>query len=410
MRLLDTSAVQLHEFFDSEIPKYAILSHRWEDGEISFKDVTEVDNLQAPGWVKVRKSCEIAKSLGYPWIWIDTCCIDKSSSTELNEAIKSMFKWYREAEVCLVYICDVRKDLNVSRHFKTEKSHEDSVWFGRGWTLQELLAPREMTFYDMDWSSLGTRSGLVDELHRVTGIDAEYLGGGTSFRSACIATKMSWMANRTTKRKEDMAYAMLGIFNVNMTPDYGEGEHAFVRLQQNLLEMSKDESLFAWRMTNDDVGGTSSNEWGLLAPHPKCFKESQRLTTVGETIPRPLGGGFSKAQEGIKITVASVTLKNRYKFLALIPPLNFILLCVELDLMNTPMTVLPLNCWQRDELGKMKRVQLYLRQCPREKRFFKRCRCTEYQLKDSDRMIFTRYNRYRNDGSESYIVLQPQQA
>ena len=107
MRLLNTSTIQLHEFFGSKIPFYAILSHRWEESEISFKDVTKSRNLDAPGWAKVRASCALAKSRGKQWIWIDTCCIDRRSSAELSEAINSMFAWYKNSIECYAYLVDV---------------------------------------------------------------------------------------------------------------------------------------------------------------------------------------------------------------------------------------------------------------------------------------------------------------
>ena len=159
MRLLHTTNIRQQEFSDGEVPKYAILSHRWvEDEEITNQAFNEGRLLDRPGWAKIQRSCKIAKSLKHDWIWIDTCCIDRSSSTELSEAINSMFYWYRNAEVCLTYLCDVRKDSNSSRTFKIKGSSKDSEWFRRGWTLQEFLAPQQLSFYDMEWNYLGTRS------------------------------------------------------------------------------------------------------------------------------------------------------------------------------------------------------------------------------------------------------------
>lgn len=415
MRLLDTNTLCLHEFVGSKIPNYAILSHKWEEGEVSFKDVTKLRNPQAPGWNKLRKSCEIAKHCGYDWIWIDTCCIDKSSSTELGESINSMFQWYGDAQICLTYLYDVRKDRDVSRRFKIAGSSKDSVWFSRGWTLQELLAPREIRFYDMDWSYLTTRSGSLNEIQAITGIDTEYLCGGNAFRRACIATKMSWMANRTTERKEDLAYAMLGIFNLNLAPIYGEGDWSFMRLQQTLLTNSTDESIFAWRMPNDNVRGMSEfwaldgwnrDEWGLLAPHPKCFKDSQGFNTNGKTLPRSFES-FSMRQEGVQLPLIDPERIYRYAARGLF--VGLILPCVPQEAVKRWKRVgdyyLPLNCWRRDEAGTMVRVQLHIRPCPGSSTTFKRCRCTTFKL---DKVPW--FHRYEKQFRKTSIVLQPQRA
>lgn len=415
---------------------YAILSHRWVGQEITFNQikahVAELKSRKPQATLqleKIRRSCETAQSLGFDWIWIDTCCINKTSATELTESLNSMFSWYREAKLCITYLNDVKRpessaksdysDQGIPTHFKKENSREPSVWFSRGWTLQELLAPREMRFYDMNWSDLGTKAELVNELKEVTGIEARYLRGGNTFRSACIATKISWMAERTTERVEDMAYSMLGIFGIYMAPQYGERELAFVRLQQELLSKSTDESLFAWRMPRDGAGGTTGSwaldawapdEWGLLAPHPKWFKGSQHLTINGEAreiIPRPLGG-FSTTQQGIQIPVAPVVIKKRYSYpVMMIPGVNFFVglaLLMAQKYQASHRDTFPLNCWQPDKFGSMVRVQLYLRPCSKKSVVMKRLRCTEFA--PDEKMTFSKYN---TDLAKKCMVLQPEQ-
>jgi hypothetical protein len=366
--------------------------------------------------------------LNHDWIWIDTCCIDKSSSTELSEAISSMFYWYRNAEICLAYLCDVRKDPDPSRIFKIQGSTEDSEWFRRGWTLQELLAPRELSFYDMKWNHLGTRSQLVNELQTVTGIDVKYLWGGTTFRSACIATRMSWMANRTTKRKEDLAYSMLGIFHVTMPIIYGEGEreHAFERLQKILLEKSDDESLFAWRMPHDFIGAKSQSwaldgwrcdEWGLLAPHPCCFAESQHFTLVGEAtgrVGRPVS--LAAPQEAIHLPPAPLVVKKSViipLLIVIVGPIIAAVIMRRIVKREGLNNIYPLNCWQRGEDGKLHRVQLYLRP---DREGYRRCRSTELRLDEIPRSVrnVMRYPKL-TDGCQFWLthplsptVLQPQ--
>lgn len=437
MRLLHTTNIRQQEFSDGEIPKYAILSHRWvENEEISFQDFNESRLLDRSGWAKIQQGCKIAKSLNHDWIWVDTCCIDKSSSTELSEAINSMFYWYRNAEICLTYLCDVRKDSDPSRIFKIKGSSEDSEWFRRGWTLQELLAPQQLSFYDTEWNYLGTRSQLVNELQTVTGIDIKYLRGGTTFRSACIATRMSWMANRTTKRKEDLAYSMLGIFHLTMPISYsvGEREHAFERLQKILLEKSYDESLFAWRMPHDFIGAKSQSweldgwrpdEWGLLAPHPCCFAESQHFTLVGEAIGRfgPLDS-LAVTKESVNLPPTPLIFKKRVAIPLWTFPGVILGLAIAAVIMRQMVKdeglrhIYPLNCWQRGEDGKLHRVQLYLRP---GRGGHRRCRSTELRLDEVPRSVrnMMRYPKpmeavslYRVLGVKllSPRVLQPQPA
>ena len=161
MRLLHTSTVVLHEFFGS-VPKYAILSHTWQEGEVSLQGLqkggAELEALQ--GYHKIRACCALAAREGWQYVWIDTCCIDKTSSAELSEAINSMFRWYQDAEVCYAYLADVRIDSQVMLGPSMETQFCNSRWFTRGWTLQEFLSPKNLTFYDTDWREYGTKSSL----------------------------------------------------------------------------------------------------------------------------------------------------------------------------------------------------------------------------------------------------------
>ncbi|KAK0609562.1 heterokaryon incompatibility protein-domain-containing protein [Bombardia bombarda] len=257
MWLINTDTRLLEEFYDDEIPKYAILSHTWQEkGEVSFQQWQSGDYQELPGFTKIDRCCQIAKDMGYDYVWVDTCCIDKSSSAELQEAINSMFKWYEASEVCLVYFADV---IAGEDHKLPESKFRKSRWFTRGWTLQELLAPMKLLLFDKDWIPFGQVgiSWKVPEfrvpyferiISSITGIPdttfgESHLDGGNS----SIAQKMSWAANRTTKRSEDMAYCLLGIFDINMPLLYGEGgKRAFARLQEEIIKMSDDESIFAW--------------------------------------------------------------------------------------------------------------------------------------------------------------------
>ncbi len=265
MRLLNTSTLELHEFVGGDIPKYAILSHTWEDGEVLFHNMANQGALHLPGFAKISKFCERARSERLEFAWIDTCCIDKSSSAELSEAINAMHEWYRRASVCYVYLSDVSVlAQNDDEKADKEKKFQDSRWFTRGWTLQELLAPQYVKFFDKDWISFGSRTSLAPALVSITGIDATSLERP---RWASIATRMSWASSRKTTRVEDLAYCLLGLFEVNMPLLYGEGEKAFQRLQHEILKVSDDESIFAWR--NESLVHS-----GMLALSPADFSDS----------------------------------------------------------------------------------------------------------------------------------------
>ena len=259
MRLLHTKALRFEEFFDTQIPGYAVLSHRWEEQEVTFQDFEVAKKESWPGFVKISKCCSLAGSRGFSWVWIDTCCIDKKSSAELSEAINSMFRLYREAGECYAYLSDVQ----CSRGLDTKRDFAQSAWFTRGWTLQELLAPSNVIFLDRRWNFIGERKELVEEISAITGIGTRYF---KDMHQASVATKMSWISRRQTSRVEDMAYCLLGIFDVHMPLLYGEGRKAFLRLEIEIVKKSDDESIFAW---------TSAEwHWGLLALWPDSFADS----------------------------------------------------------------------------------------------------------------------------------------
>ncbi|CAD6587846.1 MAG: hypothetical protein ASARMPREDX12_003026 [Alectoria sarmentosa] len=265
MRLMNTSTLKLQEFIGSDIPNYAILSHTWEEGEFLFQNMADPEALHLPGFAKISKFCERARSENLEFAWIDTCCIDKSSSAELSEAINSMYEWYRRASLCYVYLSDVSVlAQNDDEKAHMEKRFQDCRWFTRGWTLQELLAPKFVKFFDKNWVNFGSRRSLVPDLVSITGIDATHMERP---HWASIATRMSWASSRKTTRVEDIAYSLLGLFEVNMPLLYGEGEKAFERLQHEILKASDDESIFAWR-------NKSLVYSGMLALSPADFSGS----------------------------------------------------------------------------------------------------------------------------------------
>ncbi|TBU37126.1 hypothetical protein BD309DRAFT_1084867 [Dichomitus squalens] len=181
---------------------------------------------------KIRDACRIAREAGYDYLWIDSCCINKSSSSELTESINSMYQWYGHARDCYAYLADVPPGKDP--RLPWSKFHS-SRWFTRGWTLQELIAPSKVKFLSNDWSLIGTKLTLVDVIEETTTIPREALLRLESLDVFSVAERLSWAARRETTRVEDRAYSLFGIFDINMPTLYGEGERAFRRLQEEIL-------------------------------------------------------------------------------------------------------------------------------------------------------------------------------
>ncbi|RDW63752.1 hypothetical protein BP6252_11297 [Coleophoma cylindrospora] len=277
MRLLNTHNLKIDMFFGN-IPGYAVLSHTWGNYEVTFREMESLGGKEAvlsamslpenshKDYDKIIDSAEFARTRGFDYIWIDTCCIDKSSSAELSEAVNSMFSWYKDAEICYAYLADVFRD--DSSTF-SENGLSKSRWFTRGWTLQELIAPKEVIFLSKSWQVLGTRRSLKDVIWDVTKVEESVLEGA-SLDTIATGVKMSWASGRNTTRPEDSAFCLLGIFNVNMPLLYGEGKQkVFLRLQREILKDSDDESIFAWCTSQEE--SQEKPYWGILAPTPDYF-------------------------------------------------------------------------------------------------------------------------------------------
>jgi hypothetical protein len=292
MILIDTATFSLREFPTSD-QRYAILSHTWGlsiDEEVTYEEMVSSERsaatLAKPGYSKVIKTCEIARSnYNLPYAWIDTCCINKASSAELSEAINSMFKWYRDAWVCLVYLSDV---------IDTQLSFHQSRWFTRGWTLQELIAPMEVIFFDSEWAFRGTKESMATHIATITGIPSQILDHSADLNDVPVAQRFSWAALRETTRDEDRAYSLMGLFDINMAMLYGEGRKAFIRLQEQILSQTADMSLFLW----NDLQ-TREEYTGLLAPSPDCFREMRTVNAKPTFTQRD----FHLTNRGIRLKV-----------------------------------------------------------------------------------------------------------
>lgn len=269
MRLLKRSPngdFHLTTFRDDEPPPYAILSHTWTEGqEVTYHELVAGTGKDKSGYAKIRFCAERAAADGLEFFWVDTCCIDKTTSDELSTAINSMFRWYQRAAKCYVYLSDVdvpndNGDAeNTSTAWKAPLCR--SRWFTRGWTLQELLAPFSVEFFSQQGKLLGTRTSLVVEIHNATGIPIEALGG-RSLSDFSVEDRFAWAAARTTTLKEDKVYCLLGMFGVFLPLIYGEGEaYASVRLKE---EIQKRQEATAPAIPSNRAGRKSAQSHASL--------------------------------------------------------------------------------------------------------------------------------------------------
>ena len=272
IRLLNAETRQLPDDDEMKAQQgqtYVIISHVWLDREIVFEDmprfgemITSSKRLSA---AKISGACKIVLrhyNSDVKHLWLDTVCIDKKNLTELSMAINSMYKWYRQAKVCFVYLQDFpSKDVDV---------FTKSRWFTRGWTLQELVAPEQVIFFDRDWKVIGDKKSLQKDLSARTRITGMFLLQTSNISKASIAQRMSWFSGRRTTVEEDAAYCLLGIYGVNMPLLYGEGrERAFRRLQEEIMRYSDDHSIFAWTSIVPLKEGS-----GFLAESPDYFEST----------------------------------------------------------------------------------------------------------------------------------------
>nr|CAL30216.1 HET-D [Podospora anserina] len=240
MRLLernDTGDFSLTDDIpDDQVPPYAILSHTWGDEEIIFKDIKDGICKKKRGYSKIQFCGDQAGRDGLKFFWVDTCCIDKSDSTEVQRALNSMFQWYRNAAKCYVYLTDVSTcQQDTDGNFGWwELTFRKSRWFTRGWTLQELIAPVIVEFFSKEGERLGDKKSLEQQIHDITEIPLEALPGNT-LSDFSIEERLSWVGKRNTTQKEDKAYSLFGIFDITMPLLYGEGEdRAFGRLREEI--------------------------------------------------------------------------------------------------------------------------------------------------------------------------------
>lgn len=268
MRLLNAKTKELELRHDN--PPYAIVSHRWgtELEEVLFTDIHDLSRARekVKGYEKILNSCSKASEDGLSYVWLDTCCIDKRNEKELTAAINSMYEWYHQSAICYAYLHDVNDASEIPQ----------SAWFQRGWTLQEFIAPKVLNFFASDWTFLGSREdvihlGLIPQCIR---IQRKIFGSLAISDDVSIAQRMSWAAGRETTEEEDMAYSLLGLFDVHLPAIYGIKQKAFRELQLKIMSRFIDKSLFAWKLTSNAASGCCSPpSTGLLAASPSQYRD-----------------------------------------------------------------------------------------------------------------------------------------
>jgi hypothetical protein len=230
--------------FDEEPPEYAILSHTWgaKDQEVTFQDVKAGVGQDKIGYTKIQFIQQQATAHGLRYFWIDTCCIDRTDSVELSEAIISMFRWYKKARRCYVFLSDVSTGDEGSQLSPAvwEEAFSHSRWFTRGWTLQELIAPTSVEFFSMEGTRFGDKKTLENLIQDITTVSVDALRG--CLDKCSISDRLIWSAGRETTRIEDKAYCLQGIFGVNIAPMYGEKDMAYIRLWEEIMKTSRSMS------------------------------------------------------------------------------------------------------------------------------------------------------------------------
>lgn len=343
MRLLHTNTRHFHEYNEHQNPtqRYAILSHRWiDDEEVSYQEfllITAGDDLHensigpqrrstlrqktdGSGFQKIDKACQRALQDGYEFIWIDTCCIDKTSSAELSEAINSMWNWYYNSAICYAYLADV-DNCEASGMLPNSQDFAHSQWFLRSWCLQELLAPKTVLFYDRDWILICEKVTASVRVSEITGIDRKVIADRRVINAHSINTKMTWAANRKATRIEDQAYSLLGLFRVNMSLLYGEGSNAFLRLQKEILAQSDDESIFVhshkFDLHHSPMAMTPSDfvvEDEVLGRRElRCFEHTQLGSHPFTVTNKGIQWRAAFVREALKLGYFVIALNCRYK-------------------------------------------------------------------------------------------------
>ena len=230
--------------------RYVMFSHRWDYDEPLFQRVENISvyDLEVSfANVKLQTFCRLIGALGFHWVWSDTCCIDKSSNVVLQESLVAMFTWYRGSSLTVVYL------RGVLSHSQRPGDLRRSIWNTRAWTYQEYVAAEVVQFYTEDWKPyLGLQAfnhkedaAIIREMQQAAGALTQEL------TVLCpgldrVREKLYMASTRRTTLVEDIAYSLLGIFNISIPVIYGEGNRAVGRLLEHILAGSSDVTILAW--------------------------------------------------------------------------------------------------------------------------------------------------------------------
>ncbi|KAG9236373.1 kinesin light chain 3 [Amylocarpus encephaloides] len=296
---------------------YAILSHTWIDGqEITYQELINGTGKNKSGYDKLKFCGEQAAKDRLLYFWVDTCCIDKSDRDEHSKAINSMFRWYRNAKKCYVYLADVSDTQTTSSRW--EAAFRGSRWFTRGWTLQELLAPEVVEFYSKEGKLLGDRSSLEKPIHEITGIPIQALRGN-SFSDFSIDERKGWVVRRQTTEEEDIVYCLLGLCEVSMPPIYGEGEEvALKRLEMTIKGFSKDSSeLKDQKENNPHFIVPFDRNPNFIGRESQLAKIEEHLSGQGQTTKLAITGlgGVGKTQLALELVYRLGAKRNNYSII-----------------------------------------------------------------------------------------------
>jgi hypothetical protein len=293
----------LTDFHGKTIPPYAILSHRWSDSEILIEHILSgTYKEREEGYRKLAFCAKQAAQDNLQYFWIDTCCIDKWNLSELSKSINSMFQWYKNATRCYVFLSDVSVSTATEpvQRSDWEASFRKSVWFTRGWTLQELIAPVSVEFFSCEEHLIGNKPSLDQLIHEITGIPLAALRN-RPLDQFTTSEREKWAENRRTTEAEDTVYCLLGILGISMPTAYGEGkESALRRLQAEVEAASSAPSIIPFSRNESFVGC----ELQLAKLEAKLFSNGQTTSTLAIVGP----GGTGKSQ--LALEVAHRTRQN----------------------------------------------------------------------------------------------------
>ncbi|CEJ93232.1 hypothetical protein VHEMI08840 [[Torrubiella] hemipterigena] len=297
MKLLQIQTSRIIEILPPNIPKYAILSHTWDV-------VTKLPPPAAIQWAvdvqskkylallpKIIEASRLALEQGIDYLWTDWLCIDSSSSASLEKAVNGALSLLQQCALCIVHLDDLEKD-----SFDEEGLAQCRYWT-RSWTLQELIIPQNVQFYDASWKLCGEKhdADVSTIVSTVTGIPVPVLVEPDALWDTALAVRMSWAARRTCRREEDIAYSLLALAGVTLQVRYGEGSEAtFLRFQEEVLRNTRDTSLLAWRSSVGDLPR------GLLARSPLEFQHFQS-TPANDSRPWEFDGAMCFNSRGIQI-------------------------------------------------------------------------------------------------------------